>query len=296
LFTAQPIQGHLPASLNLVMLIKIHLRDIKTFVLDYNSPMLSLPDRPFRYYPSIGSTMDAAQAWAEAGAPDGAVVAADEQTSGRGRLQRHWVTRPGSALAFSIVLRPTPAELPHLALLSPLGGLAVCTALEDTLGLTPQIKWPNDVLLGRRKTCGILAESFWQGDVLGAVILGIGINIAPGSVPPPHEVLFPATCVESVAGHPVERNALLAAILDRLEAWRAQLGSPHFMAAWQSRLAFHNEWVEIQASGNAALVGRLQGVDTDGNLRIALESGEEVRLAAGDVRLRPAGLEGDRDV
>ncbi len=282
--------------MNLIILIKIHLRDIKTFVLDYNSPMLSLPDRPFRYYPSIGSTMDAARAWAEADAPDGAVVAADEQTSGRGRLQRRWVTRPGSALAFSIVLRPAPAELPHLALLSPLGGLAVCTALEDTLGLTPQIKWPNDVLLGRRKTCGILAESFWQGDVLGAVILGIGINIAPGSVPPSQDLLFPATYVEDFTTALVERNALLAAILDQLEAWRAQLGSPHFMAAWQSRLAFRNEWVEIQAPGGAALVGRLQGVDADGNLRIALESGEEVRLAAGDVRLRPAGLEGDRDV
>jgi BirA family transcriptional regulator, biotin operon repressor / biotin---[acetyl-CoA-carboxylase] ligase len=258
--------------------------------------MLTLPDRPFRYFPSIGSTMDAARAWAEAGAPDGAVVAADEQTSGRGRLQRRWVTRPGSALAFSIVLRPTLAELPHLALLSPLGGLAVCTALENTLGLAPQIKWPNDVLLARHKTCGILAEAFWQGPQLEAVILGIGINIAPGSVPPLQELLFPATCVEDFTHQPVERNALLAAILDRLDAWRAQLGSPAFMDAWQARLAFRGEPVEIQFPANPALVGRLQGVDTDGNLRIALESGEMVSVAAGDVRLRPAAPEGDPHV
>jgi len=264
--------------------------------LHYNYPMLTLSDRPFRYFPSIGSTMDEARAWAEAGAPDGAVVAADEQTSGRGRLQRHWVTRPGSALAFSLVLRPSPEELPHLALLSPLGGLAVCTALEDTLGLAPQIKWPNDVLLARRKTCGILAETFWQDSALGAVILGIGINIAPGSVPPPQEVLFPATCLEDFTHQPVDRSALLAAILDQLEAWRAQLGSPAFLDAWQSRLAFRGEPVEIQFPANPALVGRLQGVDADGNLRIELKSGEMVSMAAGDVRLRPAAPEGDPHV
>ena len=278
------------------MPIKIHLRDIKPFVLHYNNLMLTLSNRPFRYFPSIGSTMDEAQAWAEAGAPDGAVVAADEQTSGRGRLQRRWVTRPGSALAFSIVLRPTPAELPHLALLSPLGGLAVCTALEDTLGLAPQIKWPNDVLLARHKTCGILAEAFWQGPQLEAVILGIGINIAPGSVPPPQELLFPATCVEDFTHQPVERNTLMVAILDQLDGWRAQLGSPAFMDAWQARLAFRGEPVEIQFPANPVLVGRLQGVDADGNLRIELESGEMVSVAAGDVRLRPAAPEGDPHV
>ena len=201
-----------------------------------------------------------------------------------------------TCLAFSLVLRPSPEELPHLALLSPLGGLAVCTALEDTLGLAPQIKWPNDVLLGRRKTCGILAESYWQGSDLPAVILGIGINIAPGSVPPAHQVLFPATCVEEFSHQPVDRSKLLAAVLAHLDAWRAKLASPHFMQAWQERLAFRDEWVELQSPGEAPLVGRLQGVDEAGNLRITLESGEEARLAAGDVRLRPAGLEGANHV
>jgi BirA family biotin operon repressor/biotin-[acetyl-CoA-carboxylase] ligase len=258
--------------------------------------MLTLPGRPFRYFPSIGSTMDAARAWAEAGAPDGAVVAADEQTSGRGRLQRRWVTRPASALAFSIVLRPAAAELPRLALLSPLGGLAVCTTLEDLFNLQPQIKWPNDVLLGRRKVCGILAEATWQTGRLEAVILGIGLNITRGSVPPPEELLFPAACVEEFTSQPLERSRLLAAVLEQLETWRSQLGSPHFLQAWQSRLAFRGEMVEIQSPGQSPLVGRLQGVDGDGNLRIELESGEEARVSAGDVRLRPAGLEGAANV
>jgi BirA family biotin operon repressor/biotin-[acetyl-CoA-carboxylase] ligase len=177
-----------------------------------------------------------------------------------------------------------------------LGGLAVCTALEDTLGLAPQIKWPNDVLLNRHKTCGILAETSWQGAALEAVILGIGINIAPGSVPPAHQVLFPATCVEEFTRQPVDRNALLVAVLEHLDGWRAKLARPEFRQAWESRLAFRDELVEFQFPGEAALVGKLQGVDADGNLRIALESGEEARLAAGDLRLRPIGLEGANHV
>lgn len=261
-------------------------------LLRYNYPMLHLPNRLFRYFPTIGSTMDAARSWAEEGAPDGAVVAADEQTSGRGRLQRNWVTRPGSALAFSLVLRPTPAERAHLALLSPLGALAVCTALEQELSLAPQIKWPNDVLLARHKVCGILAETSWQGEPLPAVILGIGLNVTTDSLPPPAELLFPATCVEAHTAQPVDRNRLLAAILDQLDHWRRLLGSPAFQEAWQERLALRGEMVEIQSPAHTPLVGKLQGVDGDGNLQIELESGLVVRVAAGDVRLRPAGLEG----
>ena len=258
--------------------------------------MLNIPGRNIRYFPTIGSTMDEARAWAEQGAPDGALVAADEQTAGRGRLQRRWVTRPGSALAFSLILRPTPAELAHVALLSPLGGLAVCTALEQSLGLAAQIKWPNDVLLGRRKTCGILAEAVWQAGVLDAVILGIGINVAPGSIPPAEELLFPATCVEAAAGRPVERSALLADVLDRLDEWRPRLGSPAFLEAWQRRLAFRNELVSVTTPAETPIVGRLQGVDASGNLRLVVESGMEISVAAGDVRLRPADLEGDLHV
>ena len=90
---------------------------------------------------------------------------ADQQTKGRGRLGRSWVTNPGAALAFSIILRPTAEEIDHLGLFSPLAGLAVCLALQN-LHLPAEIKWPNDVLLARRKTCGILAESVWQGEQL----------------------------------------------------------------------------------------------------------------------------------
>ena len=111
-----------------------------------------LPVPAYRYYESATSTNDLALDWAASGAPDGALIVADTQTAGRGRLSRRWITPPGSALAFSLVLRPTAQELAKPALFSPLGGLALSIALESLFDLHPAIKWPNDVLLNGQKT------------------------------------------------------------------------------------------------------------------------------------------------
>ncbi|MEN4100610.1 MAG: biotin--[acetyl-CoA-carboxylase] ligase, partial [Anaerolineaceae bacterium] len=118
--------------------------------------LAGLPVSELRYFDSIGSTNDEALRWAEQGAPDAALVVADTQTAGRGRMDRRWVTRPGVALAFSLALRPTPVEASALGLFSPLGALAVAAALRENYGLLAEVKWPNDVLLERRKCCGIL--------------------------------------------------------------------------------------------------------------------------------------------
>ena len=120
---------------------------------------------------------------------------------------------------------------------SPLAGLGVAVALEN-LGLSPQIKWPNDVLLARRKVCGILAEAAWVGDQLQALVLGVGVNVASSSVPPDDQVIFPATCVEAAAGRAVDRLDLLREILRAIFEWRSRLAQPEFIDAWQSRLAF----------------------------------------------------------
>ncbi|PJH75650.1 MAG: hypothetical protein CO064_05540, partial [Anaerolineae bacterium CG_4_9_14_0_8_um_filter_58_9] len=101
-----------------------------------------LPLGGVRYYEQTGSTNDVALAWASAGAPDLALVIADEQTAGRGRLGRKWVTPPGAALAFSLVLRPRPVERDVIPLYSALGALAVVSALEEKYGSKPEIKWP----------------------------------------------------------------------------------------------------------------------------------------------------------
>ena len=173
---------------------------------DLASELAGLALPAWRYCELVGSTNDFALAWGEAGAADGSLVVADEQTAGRGRLDRRWFTPPGAALAFSLVLRPNPAELTCVARFSPLGALAVQQALAVNLNLPAEIKWPNDVLVGRRKVCGILAESTWQGETLTALVLGIGVNITPAAVPPADQLLFPAGCIETALGKPVPRG------------------------------------------------------------------------------------------
>lgn len=234
-----------------------------------------------------GSTNDDAQRWLESGAPDGSLVVTDRQTAGRGRLQRRWVTEAGAALAFSLILRPTPAEMDHLALFSPLAGLAVSDGLAACCGLTAEIKWPNDVLLRQKKVCGVLAETSWQGNHLAGVVLGIGVNVAPSAVPPAETLMFPAICVEEAAGHPVNRWNLLVAILRAAFSWREKLGSPIFFQTWENRLAFKGKPVLIQTP-DGKLEGQLVGIDPLGSLVLRTAAGKQELITAGDVSLRPA--------
>jgi BirA family biotin operon repressor/biotin-[acetyl-CoA-carboxylase] ligase len=253
---------------------------------------------PVRFYPQTGSTNDDANHWAQVGAPDLALVIAEEQTQGRGRLARSWFTPPGAALALSLVLRPdqTPvdAEQPQaLARLTALGALAVCSALKDISGgaLQPEIKWPNDVLLERQKTAGILVEISWEGERFVAAVLGIGINVSSRSVPPAKTLLFPATCVEAALGRGVERLELLRAVLEGVLFWRQRLNKAEFLQAWQEQLAFKGTWVQISRddpSGVSMQEARLVGVRADGKLELIDREGKTITLETGEVTLRPA--------
>lgn len=251
--------------------------------------LAGLPVPEIRFFDSIGSTNDEALRWAASGAADGCLVAADTQTRGRGRFGRKWITRPGVSLAFSLILRPTPAEMKHLSFFSPLGALAISQALEATLGLAPQIKWPNDVLLEKRKTAGILVEAAWSGETLESVVIGIGLNIAQEAVPPAEELLYPATSVEEAAGRPVNRLMLLRAIVHAVFEWRAFLGSPAFQHQWEKRLAFKGSWVEVGelVPGSSPITGQVLGLAGDGSLLLRDEDGQVITVAVGDVHLRP---------
>jgi BirA family biotin operon repressor/biotin-[acetyl-CoA-carboxylase] ligase len=248
--------------------------------------LAGLPVSELRYFDSIGSTNDEALRWAEQGAPDAALVVADTQTAGRGRMDRRWVTRPGVALAFSLALRPTPVEASALGLFSPLGALAVAAALRENYGLLAEVKWPNDVLLERRKCCGILVEVVWLGSVARYVVIGIGVNVARQAAPPDSEVIYPATSVEDVLGKPVDRLELLRIILEQLFGWRARLGDPEFLQAWDAHLAFKGEWVEALPPGQPAVTGKIAGLAPTGDLRLVTAQGEQITVTAGDLRLR----------
>ncbi len=246
-----------------------------------------LPVGGIRFLEQTGSTNDVALAWASEGAPDLALVVADEQTAGRGRLGRKWVTPPGAALAFSLILHPVMEKAESIALYAALGALGVASALEDNYNLKPEIKWPNDVLLKRRKVCGILAEAVWLKNWAESVVLGIGLNVRAAAVPAAESLNFPATSLEAATGQCLERIKLLHAILTSLIAWRPRMESSEFIRAWEDCLAFRGEQVQIWAEGQPIRAGQVEGLDRDGGLRLRPLEGEVFSVRFGEVHLRP---------
>jgi len=248
--------------------------------------LADLPLGKVRYFEQTGSTNDDAAGWAVEGAPDLSLVIAEEQTAGRGRHNRRWYTPPGAALAFSLILR-TQGEEAAIPRLTALGALALTDALQDLYGLQALIKWPNDVLVAGRKLAGVLAEAAWQGDRLASVILGIGINIAPLSVPPQSTLNYPAVCLESALSKRVDRLDLLHEVLACLLDWRPRLAKDEFILAWQERLAFRGEWVQVVSDRGLPVEGQVLGLDNEGRLVLRTRVGDTITLQSG--QLHPIG-------
>lgn len=246
-----------------------------------------LPLGLIEFHATIGSSNDRALELAAQGASHFSLVVADEQTSGRGRGGRGWHTPPGAALAFSLVLQPGGTQIAPISRTAGLGALSVCLAVEELYDLNPQIKWPNDVLLGGRKFCGVLAEAQWLGEQLEALILGIGINVFAEAVPPVKQLNFPATSLAAYCGQPFDRPELLAAVLKHLTEWWPHLAQPAFSSAWETRLAYLGMQVELQAKGQPALKGELVGLHQNGALRLIGSDGQITSIQAGEIHLRP---------
>jgi BirA family biotin operon repressor/biotin-[acetyl-CoA-carboxylase] ligase len=264
--------------------------------------LTGLPIGPIRYYDRIGSTNLEAANWAEQGAPDMALVVADEQTAGRGRQARRWLTIPKASLAFSMVLKPSTSDTNHnnielfteteiIARMTALGAVAVSKALEKKYNLISQIKWPNDVMLDGCKVAGVLAEIHWQANLPQTVILGIGVNVNPESVPVGIDLIYPATCIQSVLGKPISRLDLLRAILEQIIEWRNRVKRPEFLKVWEEQLAFRGQWVNIfiEAGSENQEVhrGLVLGLDNLGGLRLRDLIGRDFTLHMGEIRMRP---------
>ena len=238
-----------------------------------------------RYFDSIGSTNDEAMSWSKQGARDLSLIVADEQTLGRGRLDRRWFTPPRTALAFSLILRPSYAEKPLLSRTVGLAALALSDTLQ-TLGLDPQIKWPNDILLNGQKVAGILIEATWFEDEAQSIVIGMGINIAKGSVPSTDILGFPATSLEHILGHVPERNVILHAVLANIIALRPHMGTDSFMSAWEKKLAYYGRQVRVEMGGEKSVSGKVIGLESDGSLKLRDDDGKIMAVRFGDVRLR----------
>ena len=201
---------------------------------------------------------------------EGALVVADHQTAGRGRLGRRWEAPPGKALLFSILLRPPPGRnVPELSLVA---GVAVADALERTLGLSVQLKWPNDVMLRRRKVAGCLAE---VRD--GVVVLGIGLNVNQTRDELPEH----AGSVLTLTGRESDREALLSALLQDLEARYSDWSEGGLDAVYEGlgpRDFLRGRRVSVNGtSGVATMINR------EGRLEIQVGHGEVVTVESGEV-------------
>lgn len=239
--------------------------------------------RPTRYYAAVGSTMDEARRLADTGTAEGLVVLADEQTAGRGRLDRRWWAPPGDALLFTLLLRPRlPAR--QAQRLTMICSLAVCDALAEVGGVQAQVKWPNDVLVGERKICGILTELDLHGEMVNYALVGIGINVnVDFAAAPP--LMAPATSVLAETGRRVSRLALLATLLSGIETRYEGLGTgASYHGEWAARMATLGQAVQA-SDGQQVIVGTAVGVDEDGALLIQTADGTLQRVLAGDVTL-----------
>lgn len=233
------------------------------------------------YYPSLTSTMDVARQEAQQGAGEGTVIIADEQTAGRGRLNRAWLS-PGGNIALSVILRP---GLDYLHSLVMLASLTVVHSIEAVTGLKARIKWPNDILIGGKKVCGILVESRAQGNRVDYAIIGIGVNVnlRPDDFP---GILPIATSLSRELGKEVARLSLIRCLL--LEIERLYLALPageSIYEEWQDRLVTLGKRVRVE-SGGTVQEGIAESVDRDGSLLLRHPDGSLTRIVAGDVTLR----------
>jgi BirA family biotin operon repressor/biotin-[acetyl-CoA-carboxylase] ligase len=234
-------------------------------------------------FESLPSTNTEAAKRAAEGAAEGVCVVAGEQTAGRGRLQRQWLSPKDAGLYFSIVLRPQlePTSWPLLTLMA---AVAVHDALLEACALETDIKWPNDILVDEKKLCGILAETV-ETSHGRAVIVGIGINLTDRSFPAELESV--ATSIEASTRRPPDLEAVLKALARSLGKRYAELqgsnGPDAILREWCARSSYAQDRYVRVAEAGESFVGTTCGLERDGALRVETDDGEMKIVRAGDV-------------
>jgi len=246
--------------------------------------------REVHWYDEIGSTNDAAHELARAGAPHGAVVVAEAQTKGRGRHGRAFFSPHHRNLYNSIVLRPD-LHVGQATTIVLAAAVAVADAVAEASGdpEAVQIKWPNDVLLGGRKTCGILMELASEATRVAYLVLGIGVNLNVERDAFPDEFRALATSVAAHRGATVDRAAFARSLYVTLEAvldLHAQGGFNAVRPRFDAHFHMAGRPVRVRDLGGPELTGTAEGIDDDGALLLRDACGETRRVLAGDVTLR----------
>ncbi|MBI4197702.1 MAG: biotin--[acetyl-CoA-carboxylase] ligase [Chloroflexi bacterium] len=234
------------------------------------------------YLPEVTSTMDVARQETAAGSEEGLVVVAEEQTAGRGRFGRVWVSLAGQNLSFSVVLYPNRWAMSRLSVAA---SVAVARAIGQVTGLSPSHKWPNDLHFHGKKVAGILVESALRQGGVQYAIVGIGVNVNAD----PSEMLtggYQATCLAKELGQPLSREELLTAVLAELGMVYMELkGWGEVWEEWHASLDTLGKEVRVQW-GDRVEEGRAEGVDGDGNLILRRADGSLATLTGGEVTLQ----------
>lgn len=248
--------------------------------------------REIQHFPEIDSTNTRARALAKTGAPDGTVVVAEAQTAGRGRRGRSWESPPGLGLWMTVLLRPK-VPLQETARFTLLSALAVVRAVTRVCALSPRIKWPNDVLIGDRKVCGILAEASGELEMAEYLAVGIGLNVNQEGSHFSPELRRKATSLRLACGRMVDRLVLIRALLEELDGlYLEQPGFPELVDLTRPYSATLGARVRVDPVGGATegqcLTGRAVAITPDGWLVIEDDAGRRQVLHAGDVSIRGA--------
>lgn len=242
--------------------------------------------RDIRVFQETTSTNDIVEKLARDGVAEGVVVFAESQTRGRGRLGRVWMSPPGKGLWFSILLRPNlrPVETTQLTVAS---ATALRRAIRGVTGLSPDIKWPNDLLIGGKKVVGVLTEMSAEVDRVRHAILGIGVDVNLGATEFPPELRKLATSLRVETGKAVSRPELASAILRELDVDYARICSgkfPEVADEWEAGCATIGRNVSVQIGGRK-ISGCAEALDDDGALLVRTEHGHLERIIGGDVTL-----------
>jgi BirA family biotin operon repressor/biotin-[acetyl-CoA-carboxylase] ligase len=238
------------------------------------------------YYPRVSSTMDAARDEVRKGADAGTVVIAGEQTEGRGRMKRTWLSPKGN-IAFSVILYPEVSYLPFLVMIA---ALAAARGIETVTGLDTSIKWPNDILISGKKAGGILIENEVKGKEVLYAIIGIGINTDVAPTWDDGKAL-PATCLKDESGKNVPRTQIIKQILEEMESLYLRLpDSDPISREWRDRMATLGKRVRVYAN-DKILEGVAETVDPSGSLLLRHADGSSSVIVAGDVTLRESEKE-----
>ena len=236
-----------------------------------------------RFLPSVGSTNTEVKQMALAGAPGGSICLCETQTAGKGRLGRTWISPAGVGLWQSVLLRPAlkPENAPLIVLCA---AMAMAQAVRETSGINVCIKWPNDLVCGSKKLCGILLEMSADPDAIEYVVVGIGLNVYKGAVPP--ELIAQAACIEDFTAPPLRREILVhyLAALEDLMGRLEQQGFAGIIADYRAASCTLGHMVRV--TGSVEFTGMAEDIDDSGALLVRTEDGELHRVLSGDVSVR----------